>query len=260
MNAHLVQFDIQWEDKQANFDLVRDLLATARPRISPGDLIVLPEMFDTGFSLRPEVTHDGDERTLSFLAATARDLGTYIHGGRTILGDDNMGRNMATIVNPRGEIVTEYAKIHPFSYGRESERFVGGDEVVTWDWPEAGLCVCPAVCYDLRFPELFRIGLQRGAEMFVLGANWPQVRQMPWRALLIARAIENQAYVIGVNRTGTDPHLKYGGGSICIGPAGDVFGELEDQISVLTVAIDAQNVRDWRQEFTAWKDMRLLNG
>jgi omega-amidase len=104
-----------------------------------------------------------------------------------------------------GKLLAEYAKVHPFTFGREPEAFEGGDGVVTYAW--GGLTVCPAVCYDLRFPELFRHGLMRGAEVFCLGANWPDARQAHWRALAMARAIENQAFVLAVNRVGRDPHL-----------------------------------------------------
>jgi predicted amidohydrolase len=122
---------------------------------------------------------------------------------------------------------------------------------------EASLTICPAVCYDLRFPELFRRGLQQGAEMFVLGANWPSARQHHWRTLLIARAIENQAFVIGVNRCGSDPHLDYSGGSMALGPKGEILAELGDEERIESVEIDPEKLRSWRGEFPAWRDARL---
>jgi predicted amidohydrolase len=118
--------------------------------------------------------------------------------------------------------------------------------------------VCPAICYDLRFPELFRLGLLKGAEVYALGANWPDARQAHWRALLIARAIENQAFVLGVNRTGRDPHLNYAGGSIAVGPQGEVLGELAAEEAVLSVEIAPREVHAWREKFPAWKDGKLL--
>jgi predicted amidohydrolase len=139
---------------------------------------------------------------------------------------------------------------------------------LTYAWTQAGgdpvtgtgaraLTVCPAVCYDLRFPELFRRGLLAGAGAFAIGANWPAARAAHWRALLVARAIENQAFVLGVNRTGSDPHLVYAGGSIALGPKGEVLGELGATPGVLTVEIDPLAVREWRDTFPAWKDARL---
>jgi predicted amidohydrolase len=124
----------------------------------------------------------------------------------------------------------------------------------------------PATCYDLRFPELFRDGLRAGAEVIALGACWPSVRHAHWRALLIARAIENQCFVLGVNRVGDDPAqigagvgqvagLRYLGGSLVVSPMGDVLGELGADEGVLSVEIHAQSVRDWRSKFRAWKDL-----
>jgi omega-amidase len=118
--------------------------------------------------------------------------------------------------------------------------------------------VCPAVCYDLRFPELFRIGLSKGAEAFAIGANWPEARQAHWRTLLIARAIENQAFVLGVNRTGSDPALRYAGGTIAVGPRGEVLGELEAEEGVLSTGVDVSEMRKWREVFPAWRDGRLM--
>lgn len=288
MQAHLVQLDAAWEDKSANYAKVRALLGSSRVR--PGDLIALPEMFDTGFSLAdPTATADGawpinhsellpekktekttptdpktasgSGSTLRFLRSLALEHQSTIHGSRTLVDPSGKGRNMATIVGPSGAILAEYAKIHPFSYGKETERFVGGTDVLTYSWTHGAgdpVTICPAVCYDLRFPELFRTGLTRGAEMYVIGANWPAVRAGHWRALLIARAIENQAIVIGVNRVGKDPALAYGGGSIVIGPKGDILGELDDREAALSIEVDPQSIRDWRKIFPAWRDAKLL--
>jgi predicted amidohydrolase len=258
MRAHLFQLDLAWEDKPANYALVRE--AAAGAAIAPGDLIVLPEMFDTGFSFHLEATADSDGRTLAFLQDLARGLRATVHGSRTLLGPDGRGRNMATIIAPDGKIACEYAKIHPFSYGREPERFTGGDEVRLYGWAAHNgerLTICPAVCYDLRFPELFRRGLKAGAQAYAIGANWPVARAAHWRALLIARAIENQAVVLGVNRCGKDPHLAYGGGSMAVGPKGDPLGELGAEPGVLSVEMEAAAVLAWREEFPAWRDARL---
>ncbi len=269
MRAHLVQLDIAWEDQPANFGKVSDLLA--RTGVNRGDLVILPEMFDTGFSFAIERTADSG-RTLEFLSGLATRLGAFVQGGRTVR-NAAMGRatNRAPVFGPDGRLLVEYAKIHPFSFGREPERFDGGKEVITYPWgsavspphlpasPPPHLTVCPAICYDLRFPELFRLGLLKGAEVYALGANWPDARQAHWRALLIARAIENQAFVLAVNRTGRDPHLNYVGGSIALGPRGEVLGELTAEEAVLSVEVDAREVHAWREKFPAWKDLRLVN-
>ncbi|MEO1716061.1 MAG: nitrilase-related carbon-nitrogen hydrolase [Planctomycetota bacterium] len=254
MKAHLFQLDLVWEDREANFRLVDRAVDSAE--IDAGDLIVLPELFDSGFSLNVPHTADGDGSTLRFLTDLALRLGVTVHGSRTVAGANGRATNRATIVGSSGELLCEYAKIHPFTFGKEPEAFDGGDSVETYDWN--GLSVCPAVCYDLRFPELFRRGLAKGAEVFALGANWPDARQHHWRALAIARAIENQAFVLAVNRTGPDPHLNYAGGTIAVDPMGDVLSELGDESGVLSVEIDADAVRSWRETFPAWRDMKLL--
>ncbi|MFI4897223.1 MAG: nitrilase-related carbon-nitrogen hydrolase [Phycisphaerales bacterium JB059] len=260
MRAHLVQFAIVWEDPDKNFARVRDLLAHAP--VERGDLVVLPEMFGVGFSLNVRQTAQTSAATADFLAATAVDLGAIVQGGIPRLEPGRShGTNHMTAFAPDGALLCDYAKIHPFSYGREGEAFTGGETIALYDWPGADappVRVCPAVCYDLRFPELFRIGMLRGAELFALGANWPDTRQSHWRTLLLARAIENQAVVLGVNRTGPDPYLNYIGGSIAVGPRGEVLAELGDEEAVLSVEIDPSSVRSWRKTFPAWRDVRLI--
>ena len=259
MKAHLVQLDIQWESPEANFAKVRSLIESADP--SPGDLIALPELFDSGFSLNTEITKDSKGQTLAFLATLAADFDCLVHGARTILpSSEQLAFNCATVLSPESETpICEYHKIHPFSMGNEPKSFQGGNELqqYTWGQNDTAIKVCPAICYDLRFPELFRKGAIDGAEMFVLGANWPSPRQHHWRALLIARAIENQAFVLGINRCGSDPYLQYDGGTIAISPKGDILGELDDQEGVLSIEIDPSLVRDWRKQFPALNDIKI---
>ncbi len=283
MKAHLVQLDIAWERPDQNRARVLELIEDAP--VERGDLVVLPEMFDTGFSMNTRATADAAGATLRFLEDLADDLDATVQGGRTVPGGPGgqgaaRARNVMSVLVPRPDaegggasLACEYAKIHPFTLGGEHERFEPGREVVTYRWTrdslgegDGALVVCPAICYDLRFPELFRLGLRKGAEAYALGACWPSARQHHWRALLIARAIENQAFVLGVNRVGRDPPgptgagLAYAGGSIAVVPTGEVLGELGDAEGVLSVEIDARLVRAWREKFPAWKDARLLDG
>ena len=261
MRAHLVQMNIAWEDRDENFARCASMLDSAG--VESGDLVVLPELFDSGFSLNTDTTADDHARTDTFLADLAERLGTTVQGGRTVRTEPGAkATNRASIWGPARTKLAEYAKVHPFSFGREPEAFVGGseDQIQTYDWADATdiLRICPAICYDLRFPELFRIGLTMGAEAYAIGANWPAPRQSHWRALAIARAIENQAFVLAVNRCGSDPHLDYAGGSIAVGPRGDVLGELGQLEAVLTVETNPRDVREWRTTFGAWQDMKLL--
>jgi omega-amidase len=266
LTAHLVQVQCAWEEKQANFEQVRTLVD--RADVKPGDLILLPEMFDTGFSFNVESTNDKDGQTLSFLLELAEDTGALVQGGRTIAPCHRCAaRNVMSVVRKErgqeGSLLAEYAKMKLFSPGGEPERFEAGREVVTYDWN--GATFMPAICYDLRFPELFRQGLRLGAEVIALGACWPSVRAHHWRALLIARAIENQCVVLGVNRCGDDPPKKalsgsqpglhYAGGTIAVSATGEVLGELGETAGVLSVPIDVHSVRAWRERFPAWRDL-----
>ena len=254
MNAHLIQLDIAWENKPANHTQVLRLVE--RTTIAPGDLIVLPELFDVGFTLNIDVSCDDDGTTLAFLQKLASETECTVHGSRAIRTESgSKAYNCATITTPDAADC-EFHKIHPFSYGREMESYDGGQTVTTYPWQS--LSICPAVCYDLRFPELFRQGVQLGAEAFVLGANWPSARMHHWRSLLIARAIENQAFVFGVNRCGNDPHLSYSGGTIAIDPKGEILGELGADEGVLSVEVDPSIVTQWRETFPALRDIKLF--
>lgn len=262
LRAHLVQSDIVWEGRRANFDLIERMLAEAAGSIHAGDLVVLPELFDTGFSFNLPVTADRDGATLGFIRSLARKLRVTVQGSRTVIGPDGRGRNRCSVADPSGVLVCEYDKIHPFSFGRETEFFSGGEGVrvfaIEAGSPADATVVCPAICYDLRFPELFRHGMRLGAEVFALGANWPAPRKLHRRALGVARAIENQAYMLCVNRAGRDPHLDYAGGSYAVDPKGEVIGELGEAPGVLSVPLDLPGLRNWRRDFPACRDARLI--
>ncbi len=257
MRAHLVQLDIAWEDRDANVRRVRDLVRRADPHA--GDLVVLPEMFDSGFSMRVDRTAD-DGRTLEAMRTLATDLGVWVVGGRTVppVGGGK-ARNRASVLDPDGDLTCEYDKVHPFGFGKEPEVIEGGNRSAVFEWAAGDdpLRVGLAICYDLRFPELFRaLTLRHEAEALVVIANWPRARHAHWRTLAIARAIENQAYLLAVNRAGNDPHLSYAGGSIAVGPKGDLLGEFGEDEGVLSVALDPEAVRSWRAEFPALRDVR----
>ncbi len=245
-----VQFDIAWEDKPTNHATIERMLSGVH--IESGTFVLLPELADTGFSFN--LDRIVDDRTLDWAGGLARRLQVWLQPGFAELHRDGKGRNCAALVSPVGELMGTYRKVHPFSYGRESERYGGGESILLR--PCGGAAVCPLICYDLRFPELWRFAAAAGAEVFTIGASWPAVRQTHWRALLIARAIENQAFVIGVNRVGRDPHLAYAGGSIIVSPQGEVLAEAGEEPTVLTCQLDLEALRGWRREFPALRDLR----
>jgi predicted amidohydrolase len=253
MRFAAVQYDIVWEDKTANHREVERMLTVSN--VTAGTFVLLPELGDTGFSMN--LDRIVDERTIEWAKALAKRLGVFIQPGfarRRAVANDPAGRNCAAIISPDGELLGEYQKFHPFSYGKESKFYAGGDHLLLRRCGEG--IVCPLICYDLRFPELWRAATLAGSEVFTIGASWPAARQQHWRALLIARAIENQAFVVAVNRTGSDPHLQYAGGSIIISPKGDVLTEADDKPAVLQVDLDLNALRTWRADFPALRDIR----
>ena len=253
MRVALVQLDLVWEEKRANHAKVRALLEKAGP--SPGTLVVLPEMFSTGFSMEAERIAEGKERlTERFLETLARDFGVAVLGGVVNLGAEGRGRNQALAIGRDGAPLARYAKIHPFSFGEETKHYTGGSEIALFD--HDGFKVAPFVCYDLRFPEIFRAAVKRGAQLYVVIANWPEPREAHWLALLKARAIENQAYVVGVNRCGRDPKLAYSGRSQVIGPRGDVLADAGTAEGVTIAEIDLAPLLEWRRAFPALADMK----
>ena len=243
-----IQHDIRWEDKAATHARVEAMLSDAAP--APGTLVVLPELFDTGFSLRLVAVTDG--RTLPWASSIARRHRVWLLVGHGERATDGLGRNCATLIAPDGVSLGCYEKVHPFGIGGERRAYGAGSRLALLR--VGGLLLCPLICYDLRFPELWRLAAMAGAEAFLIGASWPNRRQHHWRALCIARAIENQAYVVAVNRVGTDPSLAYAGGSLIVSPRGEVLSEGGDEEQILTATLDPEVVRTWRTEFPALRD------
>lgn len=257
MNVLACQYNIAWEDKPANFARVRRIVGAGRP--PRGGLVILPEMFATGFSMNTAVTRQSyPPECEQFLAELTREHGVYVVAGVGNTGPSGRVRNEAVAFTPGGQLIARYAKIQPFSLAGETEAYEAGSEIVTFEWQ--GFIVAPFICYDLRFPELFRAAAHRGAQVFVVIANWPVRRERHWLTLLQARAIENQAYVIGVNRCGTDPHFSYNGRSVVIDPHGVIVADAGEQERFLSARLEQEVIQSWRREFPALKDARHLRG
>jgi predicted amidohydrolase len=247
------QLDIAWKDPPRNCARVASLLEGAS--VPSGSLIVLPEMFATGFDISSPPPADGTARAVEeFLASCARKHDAWVLGGVATRGRDGRGRNEAVVFDAGGSERARYAKMYPFSFAGEAEHFAAGDRPVTFTWN--GATAAPAICYDLRFPELFRELAARAAELFVVIANWPQPREDHWVTLLRARAIENQAYVVGVNRCGADPHHPYSGRSLIVDPHGVVQADAGGAESVLRGDLDLEDLRAYRKRFPALADRR----
>lgn len=252
MHATLIQLDIAWENREENFHRVTAMLdASPPPR---GSLVVLPEMFATGFSqLLDRIVEPPNGQTMSFLVELARSRGVHVLGGLVEQADTGRGLNRAVVITPDGNTIARYSKIHPFTLGGEAACIDAGSEVLVTRISDVSLS--PFVCYDLRFPEVFRVAARRGAELFAVIANWPAAREAHWVTLLTARAIENQAYVLGVNRCGSDPKFTYSGRSLIIDPRGNIIADAANGQGVITAALDMEALRAWRRDFPAIRDM-----
>jgi len=253
VNLAGLQMDITWEDRGANVAAARRLIAGAA--VAPGSLIVLPEMGLTGFSMDvARVADTGARESESALCDLARDTGSWVVGGLVSRVPDGRGSNEALVATPDGGVAGRYAKMHPFSFTGEEKHYAAGAEPIVL--PCGSFQLAPFVCYDLRFPEIFRTAARRGATLFVVIACWLETRHAHWRPLLQARAIENQAWVVGVNRCGRDPKYNYPGGSVVFAPDGRVAAELDAGEGVLRATLDSAAVQATRERFPVLNDLR----
>jgi predicted amidohydrolase len=220
------------------------------------DLVVLPELWPQGgfaYTDWEAAAQPIDGSIVSALRDATRDLGAQVHMG-SIVERDDMGRmfNTSILIGADGELVASYRKIHLFGFGEgEPKVMTPGDQVVVHG--NLGL----ATCYDLRFPELFRLLLDAGAEVMLLPAAWPARRVAHWRLLAQARAVENQAYVVACNTAGTHAGVPMGGGSLVVDPWGTVLAEAGTDEEVLTVDLDLDLVGRTRTSFPILADRRL---
>ncbi len=249
-----VQFDIAWEDKAANFATVRRLLAAAPPE--KHSLVVLPEMFATGFSMNTAlVAENPGGETGQFLARTAKEFGVCLVAGVAARGSDGHPRNTALAFSPDGNALASYAKMHPFTPGGEADHYTPGEHPVAFRWN--GCTVSPFACYDVRFPEVFRAAVTaHRTELIVVIANFPEKRILHWVRLLQARAIENQACVIGVNRIGRDPYYTYNGRSIIVDPNGDILADAGSREGCISARLDLAGLRKYREGLPFLADMK----
>ena len=249
MKVAAIQHDICWEDAPGTHDRVAPLIA--RAAADGAELICLTEMFATGFSMHPErVAEDEGGPSERFLLEQAARHGATLVASIAQRGADGRFRNNAIVAAPDGG-VHRYAKIHPFSYAGEHERYTAGDKHLTLDVGE--LRVSVFVCYDLRFADEFWV-LAENTDLYVVPANWPQPRREHWRALLRARAIENQAYVVGVNRVGAVKDLPHAGDSAIVDPMGVALAEASGGEAVLVADVDPRVVRRVRADFPFLRD------
>ena len=249
----IVQRDIAWSDWRANKESIMVLVEALASEIREGkrpkvDVVIFSEMFTTGFVTDPEMIADRDGRNISLMIDIARELDAAVVGS-VVVERDKEYRNRMYFITPDAE-VRWYDKRHLFSIGGEAEKFTAGDERTVIEW--RGVHYLLEVCYDLRFPVWSR---QRGDyDAIIYSALWPKARREVWRTLLRARAMENQAYVFGVNRIGAEPTLEYAGDSMAVDYRGDVMADCGNDSTIAIVEIDLERQTAFKERFDVARD------
>lgn len=248
LRISLFQMDIAWENKQLNLKKVE---ACAKTLSGKTDLLVLPEMFSTGFSMSPETlaeTNDGS--TISKLQKISSECDLAL-AGSFIAQSEGKYFNRGFFVTPDKQYFVD--KKHLFRMGEESKHYEAGSSQMII--PYKGFNISLFICYDLRFP-VWSSNYNNKYDLALYVACWPEQRRVAWNTLLDARAIENSAYVCGVNRSGTDAmNLKYCGDSKLIDPKGNILAACQKSIEdVVTYELDLFNLKEYRRKFPVWKD------
>lgn len=252
MKIGLGQIDIIWENKEEN--MVQCALMMEKAKEQDVDFILFPEMTLTGFSMNPGLYGEAFETspTIAFFQKEAIKNNMAVGFG-IILKDEEKSENHCIIISETGELLANYSKIHPFSYGAETKHYSGGDELAFCQ--VKGISVSPLICYDLRFPEIFQ-ACSAKSNLITVIANWPTPRRGHWISLLQARAIENQCFIMGVNRCGDGGGLNYTGDSMVINPYGDIVAHAKEGSGLTIATLDDTLVNQYRKEFPLKADRK----
>ncbi|MAI67899.1 MAG: hypothetical protein CMJ26_08505 [Phycisphaerae bacterium] len=250
MQFHAIQHDVVQGNIAETRVTVEALITSAKP--ASDDFVVLQEMADTGWSM--EINQIDGVGTLEWACSIAQQFGVWIQVGWAD-SVESRGKNCVSICSPKGEETTRYTKMFTCNPLNENKYFDAGNEIAILHIGE--MTVCPLICYDLRFPELWRLGALEGVDVFTESSSWPRPRIHHWNTLLSARAIENQAFVVGCNRSGEDAIAQWGGSSRIISPLGRILAEApETGNHVVSAQVDYQKARQWRESFAAMEDIR----
>ena len=249
MKIGLWQMNIMWEDKEKNYSCLEEQLKLVRQQQI--ELFLLPEMSFTGFSMNTNATKEDDYKTVKIIIDYAKKYNVAIGFG-WVKDCGEKSENHYSIVDKNGDMISDYAKIHPFSFSGEDRKFRGGNKIASFELN--GIKFSNFICYDLRFPEIFRM-VSKTADAILLPANWPKARREHWRCLLRARAIENQVYIIAINCVGKINGISYSGDSCIINPNGDILAEISDKEGILEHNL-INDVQEFRDAFPIQKDRK----
>jgi predicted amidohydrolase len=252
MRIAAVQHDIVWEDRAANFDRLAPQVARA---VGAGaEFVLLTETFSTGFSMTPGIGEPEGGQSAQFLTEQAAEHGVWVAGTcPEIAPGEELPYNSFVLAGPDGT-THRYRKLHPFTHAGEHERFRAGEKPVTVEI--GGLRVTPFVCYDLRFADVFWKAAPE-TDVYLVPANWPSPRRLHWQTLLQARAIENQAYVVGCNRVGTaGDGTEHAGDSRIVSPMGELLATAAGVETIVLADVDAAEVAATRDRLRFLPDRR----
>ncbi len=254
MKIALVQYSPEWENPEKNIDKINGLLKDVS--LTEIDLVVFPELTLTGFTMNvAKFAEEIDGPSYKFFIDLAGKKKVNVIGG-VIEKDGNKFYNTLLHIDENGLIKARYRKIHPFSFANEEKYFAAGNELVITEINKIKIGL--SVCYDLRFPELYRLYALKGAEVLVNIANWPVPRIAHWDLLTKANAVFAQAFFIGVNRTGKDPFNEYCGHSRVISPLGNAETEITEEEKIIVCEIDIAQVKETREKYPFLNDVKLL--
>lgn len=249
MKVALYQMNISWEDKEKNYAQVEKKIEEIKKEKI--DLFLLPEMSFTGFSMNTLKTKEADGQSIQKVKKIAQKYQVAIGFG-WVKDCGLKAENHYTIIDYKGEILSDYTKIHPFSYSDEDKEFKAGNNIAIFSMKNT--VFSSFICYDLRFPEIFQI-VSRYAHIVIIPANWPAKRNKHWKCLLQARAIENQIYILAINCVGQINDTYYSGDSCIINPDGERLKTLADKEGVLFYDLQ-DDVINFRESFPVKNDRR----
>jgi omega-amidase len=245
LKLHLIQFDTIWKDAAKNCTEIEKVINTA----PEADIHILPETFNTGFAIDKTLAETMDGPTVNWMLSVAKKHQSVVCGS-LLIRSSRKTFNRFIWAQPNGELFS-YDKRHLFSLAKEETQFDKGNKQIIISY--LGWNIRPLVCYDLRFPVWSRN--DENTDLMIYVANWPKPRIEAWKVLLRARAIENQCFVVGVNRTGTDPSgMTYTGQSAVISPMGDTLCALQENVTAMCIEIDYTQLETIREKISFQKD------
>jgi len=252
-----IQTSLLWEERSANLHMLEQKISAIEEKT---EIIVLPEMFSTGFSMNPGMLAEKmDGETIQWMRRVSHE-NSVILTGSVIIEEEGKFYNRLIWMLPNGQY-GHYDKRHLFAYAGEDEKYSAGNKRLIAS--VKGWKINLQVCYDLRFPVWARQQSKNGSaeyDVLIYVANWPERRSHAWKTLLCARAIENQCFVVGVNRVGTDGNnIYHSGNSLVIDPLGQVLYHMADEEDVFTITLQKEKLEEVREKFPFWKDADLFN-